>query len=63
MVPRFTEPIVTDASQVHAELVRDLTEQKTSRAMVGRFADLKESSEIDNFLEAAKELPRVAARP
>jgi parvulin-like peptidyl-prolyl isomerase len=59
----FTEPIVTDASQVHAELVRDLTEQKTSRAMVGRFADLKESSEIDNFLAAAKKLPRVATRP
>jgi hypothetical protein len=59
----FTEPIVTDASQVHAELVRDLTQQQTSRAMVGRFSDLKESSEIDNFLAAAKELPRVATRP
>jgi parvulin-like peptidyl-prolyl isomerase len=59
----FTEPIVTDVSQVHAELVRDLTQQRTSRAMVGRFSDLKESSEIDNFLAAAKELPRVATRP
>ena len=59
----FTEPIVTDPSAVQSELVRDLTEQRTNRAMAERFAQLKESSEIDNFLAAAKELPRVASRP
>jgi parvulin-like peptidyl-prolyl isomerase len=59
----FTEPVVKDISQVQGELARDLTEQKISRAMVERFADLKEQSEIDNFLEVAKEMPRVATRP
>lgn len=59
----FTEPVVTDISQVRSELVRDLTEQKTNRAMVERFAELREQSEIDNFLEAEKEIPRVAAKP
>lgn len=59
----FTEPVVTDISQVKDELVRDLTEQKTSEAMVERFSQLREESEIDNFLAAAKEMPKVATRP
>ncbi len=55
----FTEPIVSDPNAVRSELVRDLTESKTNRAMADRFENLIESSEIDNFLEAEAN-PRVA---
>ena len=58
----FTEPIVSDPNAVRNELIRDLTESKTNRAMAERFENLIESSEIDNFLEAESN-PRVAARP
>jgi parvulin-like peptidyl-prolyl isomerase len=59
----FTEPVVTDASAVRDELLRDLTETKTQRAMADRFEQLKETSEIDNFFSAAKEIPQVASKP
>lgn len=59
----FTEPVVTDAEAVREELIRDLTEVKTSQAMAKRFDQLLQSSEIDNFLKAEKETPQVAARP
>lgn len=55
----FTEPVVSDPSAVRAELVRDLTEQKTHRAMAERFEQIKKSSEIENFFVAEKESSRV----
>ncbi len=58
----FTEPVVSDAAAVRNELIRDLTESKTNRAMAERFEQLIESSEIDNFLEA-EAAPRVATSP
>ena len=45
------------------ELVRDLTDKKTNMAMTRYFEELKDAAEIDNFLAAAKELPRVATEP
>ena len=57
----FTEPVVTDFNAVREELVRDLTDQKMNAAMGQKFDQLKQSSEIDNYLAAAKELPRMAA--
>jgi parvulin-like peptidyl-prolyl isomerase len=59
----FTEPIVTDPSEVKEELIRDLTETKMARAMAQKFEDLIDSSEIDNFLAAAKETAQIATRP
>ena len=55
----FTEPVVDDPSVVRNELIRDLTETKTIAAMANRFEEIRESSEIDNFLEVQK----VATRP
>jgi hypothetical protein len=57
----FTEPVVTDPSAVREELIRDLTESATAKAMVARFDQLVESAEIDNFLKAANEIPAAAA--
>ena len=57
----FTEPIVTELSEVREELIRDLTEQKTASAMASHFEALHKAAEIDNFLAASK--ARVAARP
>ena len=54
---------MTDPAAVRDELVRDLTETKLQRAMADRFEKLRESSEIDNFLEAAKAVPQVARKP
>ncbi|TWU48349.1 peptidylprolyl isomerase [Rubripirellula reticaptiva] len=56
----FTEPVVTDPAAVQGELVRDLTERKMRRLMAERIEDLREKAEIDNFLAASKETPRVA---
>lgn len=56
----FTEPVVNDFNVVREELMRDLTETKLRRAMAAKLDELKVNSEIDNFLEAAKELPRIA---
>ena len=56
----YTEPVVSDFEAVRPELQRDLLEKKTRLAMAARFDKLKENAEIDNFLAAAKELPRVA---
>ncbi|QDT11498.1 peptidylprolyl isomerase [Stieleria marina] len=60
-----TEPVVKDMAAVQSELVRDLREKKLSLAMAEKFDSLKARAEIDNFLEAAKNLqpeatPRVA---
>ncbi len=54
----FTEPIVTDMEAVRSELDRDLTEKKTNLAMAQHFEALLDAAEIDNFLSAAKEMPR-----
>jgi len=56
----YTEPVVSDFEAVRPELERDLLEKKTRLAMAARFDELKEKAEIDNFLAAAKEMPRVA---
>jgi hypothetical protein len=58
----FTEPVVTDPAAVREELLRDLTESKTTRLMADRFDKLLASSEIDNFLEV-ESAPRVAKNP
>ncbi len=57
----FTEPIVKDIAAVRGELVRDLKEQKLNIAMARHFDELKDAAEIDNFLAAAKQIPRVAS--
>ena len=53
-----TEPLVTDKQAVRSELIRDLTEKKFAAAMAEEFDRLKDDSEIDNFLVAAKELAK-----
>ena len=50
----FTEPVVTDPSAVQTELTRDLTEKKMRIAMAKAAKAMRESAEIDNFLEADK---------
>ena len=62
----FTEPVVTDPAAVQAELRADLTEKKLRRAMLTRMDQIRESAEVDNFLEAAKKTtgtPQIATRP
>ncbi len=59
----FTEPVVRNIDDVKEELVRDLTEKKLNLAMNVKFDELKQSAEIDNFFDAAKELPKVARGP
>ncbi|TWU60514.1 Foldase protein PrsA 2 precursor [Rubripirellula tenax] len=56
----FTEPVVTDPTAVQSELVRDLKEKKLRRLMADRIENLRTKAEIDNFLTAANEAPRVA---
>ena len=56
----FTEPVVTNPADVRQELVRDLTLQKTRRAMIDRMEQLVESSEIDNFFTSVKQVSRTA---
>lgn len=58
-----TEPIVTELAAVKEELVRDLKEKKLTIAMADKFDRLKEEAEIDNFLQAAKEVLRTAREP
>jgi len=59
----FTEPIVSDPAVVREELIRDLRETKTNRAMLAKFEQLNDQSEIENFLASAEEKNRVATRP
>ncbi len=59
----FTEPVVNDPAAVQAELVRDLSEKKLRRLMATRIEALRKTAEIDNFLAAAKDIPRMAERP
>ncbi len=56
----FTEPLVTDPAAVREELTRDLHEKKLRIAMSAKFDALKDAAEIDNFLAAAKNAPKVA---
>lgn len=58
----FTEPLVTDFNAVRSELERDLLNKKTTLAMGVKFDELKDSSEIDNFLAIADATPDVAGR-
>lgn len=59
----FTEPVVTDPAVVREELVRDLTERKTRELMLAKLDQLTKAAEIDNYIEARDEAPRVASRP
>ncbi len=56
----FTEPVVTNPQDVQAELVRNLTKQKTRQAMIDRMEQLVASSEIDNFFAPVKQASRTA---
>ncbi|NND99425.1 MAG: peptidylprolyl isomerase [Pirellulaceae bacterium] len=58
-----TDPVVQDVSVVKDELVRDLREKKLTQAMNEEFDRLKDTAEVDNFLKAAKAIPRVAKQP
>lgn len=59
----FTEPVVTDPNVVREELNRYIHEKKMRLAMSKKFDELKETAEIDNFLAAAKQTPKVARGP
>jgi len=52
----FTEPVVTNPTDVRAELIRDLTEQKRRNAMIAEMERLAAQSEIDNFLAPVKQV-------
>ncbi|MEM6980878.1 MAG: peptidylprolyl isomerase, partial [Planctomycetota bacterium] len=56
----FTEPIVDDISVVEQELRRDLMDKKLRLAMATKFDEIREQADIDNFLEVASKMPRVA---
>ncbi|MEL6106191.1 MAG: peptidylprolyl isomerase [Planctomycetota bacterium] len=57
----YTEPVVSDIEAVRTELIRDLTEEKYSSLMGKEFDRLRETAEIDNFLEAAKKVAKAGA--
>ncbi len=56
----FTEPVVADPAAVREELSSYIHEKKMRLAMSKKFDELKDSAEIDNFLVAAKQAPKVA---
>lgn len=59
----FTEPVTSDPSAVKAELMRDLTEKKMRSAMAKAATAMRESAEIDNFIDAEKKTaPRIATQ-
>jgi len=66
----FTEPLVTKPEDVRDELIASIQEKKNRMAMAKVFDDLKENSQIDNFLELAKKtappapaVPAAGAKP
>lgn len=59
----FTEPLVTKAEDVRDELIASIQEKKNRMAMAKMFDDLKENSQIDNFLELAKKTTPAPAAP
>ncbi|MFK8110756.1 MAG: peptidylprolyl isomerase, partial [Rubripirellula sp.] len=59
----FTEPVVSDPAEVRQELARDLTEKKLNQAMLATFEQLKNDSEITNFMAAKEKTARVATKP
>ncbi len=59
----FTEPVVSDPAAVQEELMRDLTEKMSRRAMMAKIESLRKTSEIDNFFAATKVQDRVASQP
>jgi len=61
----FTEPLVTKPEDVRDELIASIQEKKNRLAMAKMFDDLKEKSQIDNFLELAKKTspPPATAAP
>jgi len=52
----FTQPVVTNPDDVRDELVKDLSEKKTRKAMIARMEQLVKSSEIDNFFAPVKQV-------
>ena len=56
----YTKPIVTDIDAVRPELTKALREKKLALEMGKEFDRLKESSEIENFFEAVKEIASAA---
>lgn len=59
----FTEPLVTKPEDVREELITAIREKKNRIAMAKMFDDLKDKSQIDNFLELAKKTAPPAASP
>lgn len=66
----FTEPLVTKPEDVREELIASIQEKKDRMAMAKMFDDLKDNSQIDNFLELAKKtappapaVPAAGAKP
>ena len=57
----FTKPIVQSIDAVKSELVRDIREKQLAVEMAKEFDRLKDSAEIDNFLELENKRPQVAA--
>lgn len=54
-----TQPIVKDFNAVKDELFRDIQEKKLRLAMAKQFDQLKESSQIDNFLVGTSQAGRL----
>ncbi len=54
-----TKPVVTDFNAVKDELSRDIQEKKLRLAMAKQFDQLKESSQIDNFLAGTSQAGRL----
>lgn len=59
----LTEPLVSDPAAVRDELVREVQEIKERVAMAKEFDRLKETAQIDNFLEGTTQEGRVATKP
>ena len=57
-----TRPLVSELDAVRDELIRDLREKKFASAMAEKFDRLKDASEVENFLVAAKTLAKNTAQ-
>ncbi|MGV3483314.1 MAG: peptidylprolyl isomerase [Planctomycetaceae bacterium] len=59
----LTDPVVKDYAAVREELMASIQERKSRLAMAKKFDELKETAQIDNFLEVVKKASKVAAAP
>ena len=55
-----TKPVVNDLDAVRPELVKDIREKKLRAAMSRKFDELRQRSQIDNFLAGTTQNPRRA---